>query len=176
MNKKLKTNELGRVSVEEFKKQEKFPITLVLDNIRSLNNIGSMFRTADGLNIEQVFLCGITAKPPHREIQKTALGATESVNWKYFDSTIDALNHLKVNDWKTYALEQTEQTIKLNDLKVSAADKIAVIVGNEVMGVEQEVIDSVDNVVEIPQFGTKHSYNVSISAGIILWHLVNDRI
>lgn len=172
MNKKLKTNELQRVSLEEFKQQDKFPIILVLDNIRSLNNIGSMFRTADGLNIEAVFLCGITAQPPHREINKTALGATDSVKWKYFNSALTATKELQNNGWKVYALEQAEKTTLLQDFGFAKNDKVAIVVGNEVEGVSQEVIDSCDGVLEIPQFGTKHSFNVSISAGMILWHLV----
>lgn len=172
MNKKLKTNELQRVTLEEFKEQDKFPIILVLDNIRSLNNIGSMFRTADGLNIESIYLCGITAQPPHREINKTALGATDSVRWKYFKSAIEATHDLQKEGWKVYALEQAEKTILIQNFEFGTKDKIAIVVGNEVEGVSQGVIDQCDGVLEIPQFGTKHSFNVAISAGIILWHLV----
>lgn len=172
MNKKLKTNELQRVSLEEFKQQDKFPIILVLDNIRSLNNIGSMFRTADGLNIEEVCLCGITAQPPHREINKTALGATDAVRWRYFNSALAATKELQNKGWKVYALEQAEKTTLLQNFEFTKNDKVAIVVGNEVDGVSQEVIDSCNGVLEIPQFGTKHSFNVSISAGMILWHLV----
>ncbi len=171
MNRKLKNEELNRISLDEFKSSQKTPLIIVLDNIRSLNNIGSVFRTADAFLIEAVYLCGITAQPPHREIQKTALGATETVNWKYFNSTIDALKELKINHFKIAAIEQTEDSEMLNDFTLSKNEKLAVIFGNEVKGVEQEVIDISDTVIEIPQYGTKHSLNISVSCGVVIWDL-----
>lgn len=172
MNRKLKNEELNRISIDEYKSAQKTPIIVVLDNIRSLNNIGSVFRTADAFLIEAVYLCGITAQPPHREIQKTALGATESVIWKYFESTMDAIADLKGNNYKIAAIEQAENSVMLNQFSVEKDDKIAVIFGNEVKGVEQEAIDQSDVVIEIPQYGTKHSLNISISAGVVLWDLL----
>ena len=172
MNRKLKNDELNRISIDEYKSANKTPIIVVLDNIRSLNNIGSVFRTADAFLIEAVYLCGITAQPPHREIQKTALGATESVTWKHFESTTDAINELKSSNYKIAAIEQAENSVMLNDFKVIKDEKIAVIFGNEVKGVEQTVIDNSDVVIEIPQYGTKHSLNISISAGVVLWDLL----
>ena len=171
MNRKLKNEELNRISLDEFKSSQKTPLIIVLDNIRSLNNIGSVFRTADAFLIEAVYLCGITAQPPHREIQKTALGATETVNWKYFNSTIDALKELKINHFKIAAIEQTEDSEMLNDFTLSKNEKLAVIFGNEVKGDEQEVIDISDTVIEIPQYGTKHSLNISVSCGVVIWDL-----
>lgn len=171
-NKKLKLWELGRVSTEEFKTQDKFPIVLVLDNIRSLNNIGTFFRTGDAFNVRKIYLCGITAQPPHRDIQKTALGATESVEWSHHLSTVDLIQELKANGFRVVVLEQTEKTTMLQSLEWSSSQPLALVFGNEVDGVQQEVIDVCDEVVEIPQFGTKHSFNVSVSAGIVLWELV----
>ena len=173
MNRKLKLDELNRVSVQEFKNQKKLPIIVVLDNIRSLNNIGSFFRTSDAFNIEAIYLCGITAQPPHREIQKTALGATESVEWKYFETTEQALVELKENEFLIYAIEQTENSIYLQEFTYNL-EKIALVFGNEVEGVGQNVINLSKNSIEIPQFGTKHSLNVSISYGVVLWHLANQ--
>jgi 23S rRNA (guanosine2251-2'-O)-methyltransferase len=173
MNRKLKLDELNRVSVQEFKNQKKLPIIVVLDNIRSLNNIGSFFRTSDAFNIEAIYLCGITAQPPHREIQKTALGATESVEWKYFETTEQALVKLKENEFLIYAIEQTENSIYLQEFTYNL-EKIALVFGNEVEGVGQNVINLSKNSIEIPQFGTKHSLNVSISFGVVLWHLANQ--
>lgn len=175
MNRKLKLEELNRVSVEEFKSQKKLPIIVVLDNIRSLNNIGSFFRTCDAFNIEAVYLCGITAQPPHREIQKTALGATESMTWEHFETTENAIKKLNENGYSIYAIEQTEKPIYLQDFKYNS-EKIAVVFGNEVDGVGQNVINQSKNSIEIPQLGTKHSLNVSISSGIVLWHLVNQTL
>jgi len=175
MNRKLKLDELKRVSVEEFKKQKKLPIIVVLDNIRSLNNIGSFFRTSDAFNIAAVYLCGITAQPPHREIQKTALGATESVEWKYFESTEQALEVLKEKEFIVYAIEQTENPIYLQEFTYNL-EKVALVFGNEVDGVGQNVVNLSKNSIEIPQFGTKHSFNVSISYGVVLWHLVNQSL
>lgn len=171
-NRKLKLWELGRVSNEEFKEQDKFPVILVLDNIRSLNNVGTFFRTGDAFNVQKIFLCGITAKPPHRDIHKTALGATETVEWEYVQSTVDAIHQLKSEGVRTLVLEQTEQTTMLQTLEWNGKEPVALIFGNEVDGVQQEVVDCCDEVVEIPQFGTKHSFNVSVSAGIVLWELI----
>jgi len=175
MNRKLKLDELNRVSVEEFKSQKKLPIIVVLDNIRSLNNVGSFFRTSDAFNIEEVYLCGITAQPPHREIQKTALGATESVEWKYFETAEQALDKLKKKEFLIYAIEQTENSIYLQEFTYNF-EKIALVFGNEVDGVGQNIINLSKNSIEIPQFGTKHSFNVSISYGVVLWHLVNQTL
>lgn len=171
-NRKLKLWELGRVSNEEFKEQDKFPVILVLDNIRSLNNVGTFFRTGDAFNVQKIFLCGITAKPPHRDIHKTALGATETVEWEYAQSTVDAIHQLKSEGVRTLVLEQTEETTMLQTLEWNGKEPVALIFGNEVDGVQQEVVDCCDEVVEIPQFGTKHSFNVSVSAGIVLWELI----
>jgi 23S rRNA (guanosine2251-2'-O)-methyltransferase len=171
MNRKLKNEELNRISVDEFKSTKKTPIIIVLDNIRSLNNIGSVFRTADAFLIEAVYLCGITAQPPHREIQKTALGATKTVDWKHFYSTTEALTDLKNNNYKIAAIEQAENSVMLNEFMLIKNEKLAIIFGNEVKGVEQEAINLSDSVIEIPQFGTKHSLNISVSAGIVIWEL-----
>lgn len=176
MNKKLKLWELGRVSNEAFKAQEKFPITVVLDNIRSLHNIGSFFRTADALNVKKIYLCGITAQPPHRDIHKTALGATDSVDWEYAPSTVELIKDLQTNKTAVFSIEQTEQTVQLQNIKIQPQQEIAVVFGNEVHGVQQEVVDLCDGVIEIPQFGTKHSFNVSVSAGIVLWELVRGQL
>ncbi|MFT6440796.1 MAG: tRNA G18 (ribose-2'-O)-methylase SpoU [Salibacteraceae bacterium] len=172
MNKKLKLEELNRISVSEFKSAEKFPVVVVLDNIRSAFNIGSIFRTADALAIESVYLCGITATPPHREIYKTALGASESVDWKYFQNTMDSISALKKNGFIILSLEQVEDSLMLDNFISTKDSKYAVVVGNEVDGVMQEVIESSDVCIEIPQYGTKHSYNVSVSAGIALWDII----
>lgn len=178
LNKSLKTNfrklsnsELNRLALEEFKEAEKIPLVVVLDNIRSLNNIGSIFRTSDAFRIEEVLLCGITARPPHKDIRKTALGATESVAWRYFDSTLEALNDLSAKNYKIAAVEQAENACALNDFKIDFSSGLAVVFGHEIQGVAQEVVDLCDVVIEIPQFGTKHSLNVSVSAGIVLWSL-----
>lgn len=175
MNRKLKLWELGRVSEEEFKAQEKFPITVVLDNIRSLNNVGTFFRTCDAFNVKEIILCGITGTPPHREINKTAIGATESVSWRYVENVDDAIKELKKSGKKICAIEQTEDTHFLNDMNVSLGDEYALVFGNEVDGVQQSVINSSDFVIEIPQFGTKHSLNVSVCAGVCLWEFVRTR-
>ena len=168
---KLKNEELGRISVDEFKEATKTPIIIVLDNVRSLNNVGSVFRTADAFLIEAVYLCGITGTPPNKEIQKTALGATESISWKYFKNTLDAVEELKKDDFLVYAIEQAESAIMLNNFMPSRKQKIAIIFGNEVKGVEQEVIDASTDVIEIPQVGTKHSLNIAVSVGIVMWDL-----
>ncbi len=169
MNKKLKLWELNRVSEEDFSKQQKFPIVVILDDIRSLNNIGSFFRTADAFNIEKIYLCGITAVPPHREIQKTALGATQTVNWEYRESLVELVKELQESGTVVGAIEQTEETVFLHQINQIAYSKIALIFGNEVDGVAQEAIDLCNHVIEVPQFGTKHSLNVSVCAGVVLW-------
>lgn len=172
MNKKLKLNELNRISVNEYKEVEKSDIYIVLDDIRSLHNIGSVFRTADAFRVRKIYLCGITATPPHREIQKTALGATESVEWEYRDSLIDLIGELKNKNVEIASVEQTESK-KFLDKYEGPKNEIALIFGNEVSGVSQEAIDLSDIVLEIPQFGTKHSFNISVSAGIVIWDLFN---
>ncbi|PJB13813.1 MAG: RNA methyltransferase [Flavobacteriales bacterium CG_4_9_14_3_um_filter_32_8] len=169
MNRKLRNDELNRISVDEFKSTIKSPIIIILDNVRSLNNIGSIFRTADAFLIEAIYLCGITAQPPHREIQKTALGATETVHWKYFNTTIEAIKELKKVGYQIAAIEQTENSVPLIDFYLKKNEKIAIIFGNEVSGVEQEAINLSDLVIEIPQQGTKHSLNISVCAGIVIW-------
>ena len=172
MNKKLKLDELNRISVDEFKEVKKTPVYIILDDIRSLNNIGSVFRTSDAFLVKKIFLCGITAVPPHREIQKTALGATESVEWEHRKSILDLIKELKSDGVQIAAIEQTEDKVFLGDYKVPD-NEIALVFGNEVMGVNQEVIDQADLVLEIPQFGTKHSFNISVSVGIVLWEVFN---
>lgn len=176
MLRKLGNDELGRLSAEEFKNSEKFPFILVLDNIRSMNNIGSMFRTADAFRIEEMLLCGVTACPPHREIQRTALDATESVAWQYFAQGTDALDYLKAKGYKIFAVEQAEGAVLLNDMKFTPETKIALIMGNEINGVDAELMKMVDGCIEIPQFGTKHSFNVAVSAGITLWDLYTKTV
>ena len=168
---KLANEELGRKSVEEFKMSSKTPIIIVLDNVRSLNNVGSVFRTADAFLVYAVYLCGITGPPPNKEIQKTALGATESVAWKYFSTTQEAVQELNENKYVVYAIEQAESAIMLDNFMPSKSQKIAIIFGNEVKGVDQEVIDASTDVIEIPQLGTKHSLNISVSVGVVLWDL-----
>ncbi|MCK5678449.1 MAG: RNA methyltransferase, partial [Flavobacteriaceae bacterium] len=168
---KLKNSELDRLNVEEFKNITKIPLIVILDNIRSLNNIGSVFRTSDAFLIEKIYLCGITAKPPHKEIHKTALGATESVEWEHIEDTLTLVKRLKEERIKVVAIEQAENSTMLQNFKVNNDQKYAVIFGNEVKGVQQEVVSTSDYCVEIPQFGTKHSLNISVSCGVILWDL-----
>ncbi len=168
---KTLNSELKRKSVEEFKKTDKIPLIVVLDNIRSLNNIGSMFRTCDAFLVEAIYLCGITACPPNRDIQKTALGATESVDWKYFNTTKEAVETLKHNGYKTIAIEQAEQSIELGNYTIKDNKKLAIVFGNELNGVEQDVMDIIDECIEINQYGTKHSLNISVCAGIVIWEL-----
>ena len=168
---KLQNEELNRISVDEFKQVDKIPITVVLDNIRSMNNIGSVFRTSDAFRIEKIYLCGITATPPHSDIHKTAIGATESVEWEYFSDTIDVLKKLKDSNYKLISIEQAEDSVSLNNETFGTSEKLAVVFGHEVRGVQQEVVDYCDCVLEIPQFGTKHSLNISVCAGIVLWEL-----
>ena len=166
---KLKITELNRLSAEEYKKSEKTPVVIVLDQIRSLNNVGSVFRTADAFRMEGVYLCGITATPPNAEIHKTALGAEETVMWRYFKDTIDAVRELKNQGYVICALEQVENSISLEKFSPEKNKKYAIVVGHEVKGVSQDVVDLCDVCIEIPQYGTKHSLNVSVAAGIILW-------
>ncbi|MDZ7743858.1 MAG: RNA methyltransferase [Bacteroidota bacterium] len=166
---KLKNEELKRLSPQDFKKAAKFPLVIVLDNIRSLNNIGSVFRTADAFRVEKIILCGITTPPPHKDIQKTALGATESVHWEYISQTKDAIRKLKDDDYRVYAIEQVENAIMLDAFKPVKGERYAFVFGHEVKGVHQEVVELADACLEIPQFGTKHSFNISVSAGIVLW-------
>ena len=169
---KLKNSELDRLSVDEYKEIVKTPITVVLDNIRSCNNIGSVFRTSDALLIEKVILCGITATPPNKDIHKTALDAEKSVPWKYFEETLDAVQWLKESGYRVFAVEQVENSISLPDYTPEKDQNLALVFGNEVKGVQQSVIDICDGAIEIPQYGTKHSFNISVSAGIVLWDLV----
>lgn len=167
---KLKNEELGRLSVSHFKASSKIPVSIVLDNIRSLNNVGSVFRTSDAFRVEEILLCGITGTPPHREIHKTALGATESVSWQYFDTTLEALEYLSEKNIALVAIEQVESSLSLEQFTPKSSSSYAFIFGNEVKGVGEEVLPHVDACIEIPQFGTKHSFNISISVGIVLWH------
>ena len=176
MNRKLKLWELNRVSEEEFKTQKKNPIIVILNDIRSLNNIGSFFRTSDAFNVEKIYLCGITATPPHREIQKTALGATETVSWEHKNSILELVNELKEQGIKIASIEQAEKTTFLQDIPNLEYEKIALVFGNEVDGVDQDVIDTSDFIIEIPQFGTKHSLNVSVCAGVVLWEFAKRNI
>jgi len=164
--------ELGRKTTEEFRYSQKFPLVLVLDNVRSMMNIGSVFRTADAFLLESVLLCGITATPPHREIHKTALGATESVPWKYFEKTTDAIHFLMKSGYKVMALEQVERSIPLKDFVPEPGQPYALILGNEVKGVSDEALLLCHGCVEIPQYGTKHSLNVAVAAGIVVWDFV----
>jgi 23S rRNA (guanosine2251-2'-O)-methyltransferase len=166
---KLKLDELNRVSVPEFKAQDKLPIAVVLDNVRSMHNVGSIFRTSDGFAVEQVCLCGITGQPPHREIEKTALGATQSINWNYFADPLQAVEQLRSEGYTIIAIEQAEKSIMLNAFEPENDKKYALVFGNEVNGVSDEVMKSIDACIEIPQFGTKHSFNIVVSAGIVLW-------
>ena len=166
---KLSMDDLGRKSAAEFKGSEKFPLILVLDNVRSMMNTGSLFRTADSFLLEAIYLCGITATTPHREIQKTALGATESVNWKYYPSTVDAVKKLKEDGYEVYALEQVTKSIGLQDFFPERGKKYGLVLGNEVKGVNPDVLQACHGFIEIPQFGTKHSLNVAVTGGIVVW-------
>ncbi|NMB51592.1 MAG: RNA methyltransferase [Bacteroidales bacterium] len=168
---KLKNSELNRKSVEEFRESVKSPFIIVLDNVRSNNNVGSIFRTSDAFLTEGIYLCGITGRPPHREINKTALGATETVMWKYFKTTIEAVSELKALGYKIVGIEQAEGSVDLGSFRVKKGVSYALVFGNEVNGVDQKILDECDYVVEIPQFGTKHSFNIAVSAGIVLWEL-----
>ncbi|MFI1744371.1 RNA methyltransferase [Thalassobellus sediminis] len=166
---KLKNSELDRLSVDAFKGAKKTPIIIILDNIRSLNNIGSVFRTSDAFLIEKIYLCGITATPPHKDIHKTALGSTDTVDWEYAENTIDLIEKLKTENIKICTIEQAENTIMLNDFTPETNITYALVFGNEVKGVAQEVVSASDIIIEIPQFGTKHSLNISVSCGVVVW-------
>ncbi len=169
---KLRNDELGRLTPEEIRKIAKNPFVLVLDNLRSRHNVGSAFRTADAFLCEKIILCGITATPPHREIHKTALGATESVTWEYVPETMDAIDKLKKQGYKIAGVEQADESISLEKFTISHGEKLALIFGNEIRGVQDAVVKKSDYVIEIPQFGAKHSLNVSVSIGVVLWHLL----
>lgn len=166
---KLAVTELQRIDIDTFKQSQKIPLVMVLDNVRSLHNIGSIFRTADAFRVEHIYLCGITATPPHAEIHKTALGAENSVEWTFFEDTIDAVKHLQAQGFIVYAVEQAENSIELTNLTLDPTKQYAMVVGNEVKGVGQAVVDACQGCIEIPQFGTKHSLNVSIAAGLVMW-------
>lgn len=170
---KIQNEELGRLSVDDFKQAEKRPVAVVLDDVRSLNNIGSVFRTADAFRCQSVLLCGITATPPHREIHKTALGAEDSVQWQYFPTVLEAVQHLKSNGFKIIVIEQVEGSISLEKFSPVKDIPYAFIFGNEVYGVSQEIVNLADHAIEIPQQGTKHSLNIAVSAGIVLWDYVS---
>ncbi len=167
INQKLSMSDLGRMDTNDFKQSEKMPVVIILDNVRSLHNVGSVFRTCDAFRIETLYLCGITGTPPHKELHKTALGATDSVNWKYSDATISTVNELKEQGYKTYCIEQTQKSVMLHQTKLTG--KIAFVFGNEVEGVGDDIIQIADGCIEIPQFGTKHSFNVAVTVGMILW-------
>lgn len=166
---KLKLDELGRVSAEEYKVIDKHPIVVVLDNVRSMHNVGAVFRTSDAFLIDKIYLCGITATPPHKEIHKTAIGAENSVDWEYVKDSNELIKKLKKDDYQIVTIEQTEGSVLLNEFEVDQSKKYAIVMGNEVDGVQQSIIDECDTCIEIPQSGTKHSLNVSVCTGIILW-------
>jgi tRNA G18 (ribose-2'-O)-methylase SpoU len=168
---KLKNSELNRIEVEDFKKIEKTPLIVILDNIRSLNNIGSVFRTSDAFIIEKIYLCGITATPPNKEIHKTALGSTESIDWEYVEDTLTLVEKLKDSNVKIASIEQADNATMLQEFVIENGQKYAVIFGNEVKGVQQEVVSASDYCIEIPQYGTKHSLNISVSVGVVLWDI-----
>jgi 23S rRNA (guanosine2251-2'-O)-methyltransferase len=172
---KLQNSELPRLTPEEFQANTKTPVIIVLDNVRSHLNVGSAFRTADAFLIEAIYLCGITGTPPHRDIHKSALGATETVAWQYFATTTEAVTMLKEKGYKIASIEQAENATMLNDLNYNGTDKLALIFGNEVDGVDQDIVSASDMVIEIPQFGTKHSLNISVSVGVVLWEIVTQR-
>ncbi len=172
---KLRNAELARLTVEEIKNIEKNPFVIVLDNIRSMHNVGSAFRTADAFLCEKILLCGITAKPPHREIHKTALGATDTVYWEYYENSMNAIKELKAKGYKIASIEQADDSISLDKFQFTANEKLALIFGNEIKGVSESLIKISDFVVEIPQFGTKHSINISVSIGIVIWDLLSKQ-
>lgn len=170
---KLKVTEMNRLTPEEFKESRKLPMVVVLDHIRSLNNVGSVFRTSDAFRVESIYLCGITACPPNAEIHKTALGAEETVDWKYFNDTLEAVENLKKDGYTVCAIEQVEGSVMLDKLQLDKDKKYAIVMGNEVKGVQQSVVDKCDMCIEIPQYGTKHSLNVSVTTGIVIWEFFN---
>ena len=173
---KLSMSELNRKSTEEFKRSEKTPVIVVLENIRSAYNVGSVFRTSDAFLLESIYLTGYTAQPPHKEIKKTALGAEDTVEWKYFINAEEAIRHLKLMGYQVYAVEQVKNSISLENIKFSEHDKIAVVMGNEVSGVEQDTIMMCDGCIEIPQLGMKHSLNIATAAGVVLWEIIRTRM
>ncbi|MEO9805126.1 MAG: RNA methyltransferase [Reichenbachiella sp.] len=170
---KLKNEELQRHSAEEYKAVKKNDVILILDNVRSLNNVGSAFRTSDAFNVKKIYLCGITGQPPHRDINKTALGATETVEWEHVETTLEVIEKLKQENWQVMAVEQAEGSLMLNEFRPIADEKYAFIFGNEVFGVEQEAVSASDRCLEIPQYGTKHSLNISVTIGVVLWHYIS---
>ena len=170
---KLSMEQLGRLSVEEYKKTSKTPVVVVLDNVRSALNVGSVFRTSDAFKLEKIMLCGITATPPNPEIRKTAIGAEQSVDFEYFKTTVEAVETLKNSGYKIFAVEQAKESIPLNALDLSGVEKLALVFGNEVKGVDDTIMELCEKCIEIPQFGTKHSLNVSVSAGIVIWEVFN---
>jgi tRNA G18 (ribose-2'-O)-methylase SpoU len=172
---KLEMDELNRKSVDQFKASEKLPILVILDNIRSMHNVGSVFRTADAFLLEGIYLCGYTPQPPHRDIQKTALGATDTVVWKYFPNTSEAVKQLADAGYRVIAVEQVENSIPLKEFSADPGEKIAVVFGNEVTGVSTDVLKHCSGSLEIPQFGMKHSLNISVAAGIVIWEMVRNR-
>ena len=169
MTKKLKLEELGRIDVETFKETQKIPLIVVLDNVRSMHNVGAIFRTSDAFLIEKIILCGITPQPPHREIHKAALGATESVDWNYYESVKEAILDLKTLKYEVIGIEQTSDSEKITDFKIDSSKKYALVLGNEVEGISDEILNHCDTFLEIPQLGTKHSLNVSVCGGIVIW-------
>lgn len=173
---KLKITELNRLTVDEFKQANKLPLAVILDEVRSLHNIGSVFRTSDAFLVERIYLCGITATPPHPEMHKTALGAEDTVDWKYVKHTLEAVEELHNEGYTVLAIEQVEGSTMLDELELEPDKKYAIVMGNEVKGVQQEVIDACDSCIEIPQYGTKHSLNVSVTTGIVLWEFANKLI
>lgn len=176
MHRKLQNEELNRISTEEFKQAAKLPVVIILDNIRSQNNVGSVFRTSDAFRIEKIYLCGITSTPENREVHKTALGAEDAVAWEYVKETRDIVDRLKEEGYRIFSVEQAENTLSLEDLSITLDEKYALVFGNEVKGVQQDIIDRSHACVEIPQFGTKHSFNISVTVGIVLWQIVRPLI
>lgn len=172
MHRKLQNEELNRISTEEFKQAAKLPVVIILDNIRSQNNVGSVFRTSDAFRIEKIYLCGITSTPENREVHKTALGAEDAVDWEYVKETRDVVEKLKAEGYRIYTIEQAENTTSLEELNIGLDGKYALVFGNEVKGVQQDIIDRSHACIEIPQFGTKHSFNISVTVGIVLWQIV----
>ena len=172
--KKLSMDELQRSSIKEFKNLGKHPLVVVLDSVRSMSNVGSIFRTCDGFAVEKLYLCGITAQPPHKEITKTALGATDSVDWEYHQDVVELVNQLKNDHYTVFLIEQTDNSIMLDQYQYQPQEKIAIIPGNEVFGVDERLLPLCDGVIEIPQYGTKHSFNVTIAGGIVIWEIVKQ--
>lgn len=172
MYRKLQNEELKRISTIEYKQAPKLPVIIVLDNVRSQNNVGSVFRTSDAFRIEKIYLCGITSTPENREVHKTALGAEEAVDWEYAKDTLTVINDLKTQGYKIYSVEQAENTTSLENFRIEGNEKYVLVFGNEVKGVQQEVIDLSDGCIEIPQFGTKHSFNISVTVGMVLWQTI----